>query len=260
MAPFLILLLIVVVSVIIWKWKPKPKMPVFVLTDQHRTILREQVRFYQHLDEPGRWRFEQRVAAFLSAVRIAGIGTAIDDTDRIFVAASAVIPIFGFPDWQYNNLTDVLIYPDTFNESFQFEGKDRNILGMVGSGYMNGKMLLSQRALREGFQVNNDKSNTAIHEFVHLLDKADGAVDGIPEYLLAHQYTIPWISLMQQQIDEIRANHSDINPYGASDKSEFFAVAAEYFFERPELLKEKHPELYSMLEKIFHQSPASPPH
>lgn len=255
MAPFLILSFILVVCVIIWRWKPKPPLPVFILTDEHRNILQTEVRFYQHLDEKGKLRFEQKVAEFLRHVRIEGVGATINDMDRIFVASSAVIPIFGFPDWQYRNLTDVLIYPDTFNESFQFEGKDRSILGMVGSGYMNGKMILSQNALRQGFLISNDKSNTAIHEFVHLLDKADGAVDGIPEYLLQHQYTIPWIDLMQQQINEIRSNHSDINPYGATEKSEFFAVASEYFFERPDLLQEKHPQLYEYLTKIFHQSP-----
>ena len=258
MAPIIVLIFILVVAIIVWKWKPAPPLPVFILTDEHRRILQEHVLFYQRLDENGKLRFEQKIAAFLRYVRIEGVGASIDDMDRIFVASSAVIPIFGFPDWHYRNLTDVLIYPDTFNDTFKFEGKDRNILGMVGSGYMNGKMILSQHALREGFLNNSDKSNTAIHEFVHLLDKADGAVDGIPEYLLQHQYTIPWLDLMQQQIKEIRTNHSDINPYAATEKSEFFAVASEYFFERPELLQEKHPQLYEYLQKIFHQSPAEP--
>ncbi len=127
----------------------------------------------------------------------------------------------------------MLVYPDTFNEEFKFEGKDRAIMGMVGSGYMNGKMILSQAALRQGFEITSDKNNTAIHEFVHLLDKSDGAVDGIPENLLAHQYAIPWMHLMQQQIEEIRKNQSDINPTALPDKSEFFAVISEYFSKGP---------------------------
>ncbi|WEK38070.1 MAG: zinc-dependent peptidase [Candidatus Pseudobacter hemicellulosilyticus] len=256
MAPYIILAFIALVAVIIWRWKPSRVITAFQLTDEHRQILQQQVLFYQRLDEKEKLRFEQKLVVFLREVRIQGIGTDIDETDRIFVAASAVIPIFGFPEWQYRNLTDVLIYPDTFNEEFQFEGKDRAILGMVGSGYMNGKMILSRHALRQGFEVRSDKSNTAIHEFVHLLDKSDGAVDGIPENLLQHQYTIPWLHLMQQQIEQIKANRSDINPYAATDKSEFFAVVSEYFFERPELLQQKHPELYDYLEKIFNQSPA----
>ncbi|MES2764122.1 MAG: zinc-dependent peptidase, partial [Bacteroidota bacterium] len=40
-------------------------------------------------------------------------------------------------------------------------------------------------------------------------------------------------------------------------QTEFFAVASEYFFERPELLKSKHPELYALMEQIFKQDLAS---
>ena len=116
---------------------------------------------------------------------------------------------------------------------------------------MEGKMILSKPSLQHGFQNETDKKNTAIHEFVHLIDKADGAVDGVPELLLAKQYTLPWMDLIKKKIDEIYANMSDINPYGATNKTEFFAVISEYFFERPKLLKTKHPELYKMLEKIF---------
>ena len=256
MTPLYILIGIAAVCIIIWKWKPKAKPPV-PLSKDDVDILSQHVHFYQRLNEPARQRFREKVGSFLANVRIEGVGATIDERDRIYVASSAVIPIFGFPEWEYRNLTDVLIYPDTFNQEFKFEGADRAILGMVGSGYMNGKMILSQQALRQGFEVTSDKNNTAIHEFVHLLDKSDGAVDGIPENLIAHQYAIPWMHLMQQQIEEIRKNRSDINPYGASDKSEFFAVISEYFFERPDLLKEKHPQLYEYLEMIFKQDPAT---
>ncbi len=65
------------------------------------------------------------------------------------------------------------------------------MLGMVGDGPMQQVMILSQHALREGFSNKTDKQNTAIHEFVHLIDKTDGATDGIPEVLLQNQYTLP---------------------------------------------------------------------
>jgi hypothetical protein len=93
--------------------------------------------------------------------------------------------------------------------------------------------------------------NTTIHEFVHLIDEADGSVDGIPSLLLEKQYAIPWIDLINKKIEEIYAGNSDINPYGGTNRAEFFAVVSEYFFERPKLLKRNHPELYDLLEKIF---------
>jgi Mlc titration factor MtfA (ptsG expression regulator) len=43
---------------------------------------------------------------------------------------------------------------------------------------------------------------------------------------------------------------------GATHEAEFFAVVSEYFFERPKLLKEKHPAVYEIPEKIFCKQPA----
>jgi hypothetical protein len=64
---------------------------------------------------------------------------------------------------------------------------------------------------------------------------------------------LPWFDLMHKKIDKINENKSDINSYGATSKIEFFAVASEYFFERPKLLKRKHPILYKNLSQFFNQ-------
>ena len=75
----------------------------------------------------------------------------------------------------------------------------------------------------------------------------------MPERLLQHQYAIPWLNLIHKEIEAINDNHSDIRKYGGTNQAEFFAVASEYFFERPDLLKRKHPELYGMLVNCFKQ-------
>jgi len=112
-------------------------------------------------------------------------------------------------------------------------------------------MILSQFELRQAFTNKTGKDNTAIHEFVHLLDKSDGEIDGLPESLLDKKYIKPWLLLIQGKIREILDNESDIDPYATTNQAEFFAVVSEYFFERPDLLKEKHPQLYRLLTKIF---------
>ena len=53
---------------------------------------------------------------------------------------------------------------------------------------------------------------------------------------------------------EIESGDSDIDPYALTNEAEFFAVASEYFFERPGVMMDKHPKLYRMLEKIFRQN------
>lgn len=217
-----------------------------------RVFLLQNVEFYTQLPPEKQTLFEKDIQYFIASTRISGIKTQIDDSDRLLVAASAVIPVFAFPGWEYDNLSEVLLYDGAFDENFQ-TGGGKNILGMVGSGAMNGMMILSKPALKQGFRNARDKKNVGIHEFVHLIDKADGTVDGVPEILLKNQYALPWIDLVEQQIQRIADQNSDINPYGATNRQEFFAVAAEYFFERPKLLKTKHPQLYQMLNRIFRQ-------
>ncbi|MET4081147.1 Mlc titration factor MtfA (ptsG expression regulator) [Pedobacter sp. UYP30] len=247
----------------------KKKINLVKITDDDRKILNDKVSFYQRLDSGDKSKFESKIAAFLGSIKIEGVELDITALDEMLIASSAIIPIFGFEDWKYKNLTAVLLYPDTFNAEFQFNnskdlesvgqvlGGKRNIMGMVGSGFMNGQMILSRAALTHGFANAVDAENTGIHEFVHLLDKSDGAADGIPENLLAHRYTLPWLKMMHEEMGKIAHNKSDINPYASVNEAEFFAVVSEYFFERPDKLKEKHPEIYEQLALIFAQDPAA---
>lgn len=233
----------------------QPATPTRPLPENQRLLLAEYVDFYDTITADQKAAFENRMQHFLSQVRITGVGTAVEELDKVLIAASAIIPIFGFPDWEYMNLHEVLLYPDAFNETFDQEGEDRRTLGLVGSGPYQNIMILSRRELRNGFTNKTGKENTAIHEFVHLVDKTDGAVDGVPEFLFDKKYVLPWLNLMHNEIKEIMKNRSDINPYGATDQAEFFAVVSEYFFERPDLLQSKHPELYDLLAIIFRQRP-----
>lgn len=218
---------------------------------QLKEILADEVPFYQQLPENEKDGFEERAKQFLTQVKITGVKTRVEDLDRVLIAASAIIPIYNFPGWQYRNLHEVLLYPDSFDHEFEQQGNGRTILGMVGSGAMNHMMILSQFELRQAFTNKTGKNNTAIHEFVHLVDKTDGDIDGVPEVLMNKKYVIPWLQLMQKEMAMIRTDRSDIDPYGDTNEAEFFAVVSEYFFERPDLLKSKHPDLYALLLKIF---------
>uniref|UniRef100_UPI003D7FC67A zinc-dependent peptidase n=1 Tax=Pedobacter sp. TaxID=1411316 RepID=UPI003D7FC67A len=75
------------------------------------------------------------------------------------------------------------------------------------------------------------------------------------ESFITHEYATPWLQLMHQEMLRIEAGHSDINPYALTNEAEFLAVASEYFFEKPIAFKNKHPELYAQLSRIFEQQP-----
>ena len=232
--------------------KKRPAVPID-FPESWKAILSEKVSFYRALEEEDKKRFEQNIFDFIERIAISGVEVDVDDTDRLLVASSAVIPLFGFPGWNYRNLNEVLLYKGSFNEDYETDGKQTRILGMVGSGSMRRMMILSKQALHQGFENARSKRNTGIHEFVHLLDSADGATDGIPEMLMQHQYVIPWVKEMMEEIREIKSGASNINPYGAKNQAEFLSVVSEYFFNQPRQLSKDHPELFELLEKMYRQ-------
>jgi len=88
--------------------------------DAWRTLLTENVAFYDGLEAADQMRFEQAMQLFLAHTRLTGIQTEVDDLTRVLTAAAAVIPVFGFPGWEYPTLHEVLIVPD----AWQLETKD----------------------------------------------------------------------------------------------------------------------------------------
>ncbi|SNC61476.1 hypothetical protein SAMN06265337_0476 [Hymenobacter gelipurpurascens] len=224
-----------------------------------RQILTERVAFYLSLTPGDKQRFEKRVQVFLAQKRVTGIETEIDDTTCVLVAASAVIPVFGFPDWEYGNLSEVLVVPDAWTQqrdpNKEYVGLEGTLLGSVQGFQTSHYMRLSKASLEQGFKDALDKQNVGIHEFAHLLDEADGVIDGVPAIALPAELRPEWEAVMQREIAAIRAGDSEINSYAGTNEAEFFAVVTEYFFEKPEKLQEHHPELYALLSRALRQNP-----
>lgn len=242
------------VILILLAFRMKGEKVVVNMPENYKELLEDYVLFYRKLDETQKRSFEKRIEKFLIDVKITGVNAEVEEIDRLLIAAGAIIPVFTFPDWEYINLQEVLLYPGSFNEDFDQGGFDRYIAGMVGTGAMQHKMILTKWQLRQGFINNNDTHNTAIHEFVHLVDKMDGTMDGVPEIILERKYVQQWKSIMDFTMGQMKAYGSDINMYGATSHIEFFAVISEYFFKQPELLKTNHAELYAMLQRIYRTS------
>ena len=51
-------------------------------------------------------------------------GPTSDETTRVLVAASAIIPVFNFDHWEYSRLGEVLIYPGSFDHNYRTDGDD----------------------------------------------------------------------------------------------------------------------------------------
>ena len=219
-------------------------------------VLDERVRFYQVLDDEAKQRFRQMVSVFLDEIRITGVRTEVDDTVRVLVAASAIIPIFGFADWDYHRLGEVLVYPTSFDSEYHSDKPaDANILGLTGFGHLRGVMILSKPSLMAAFSDCPSKENVGVHEFAHLVEQEEaesGLPPGVPREVIRQ-----WIEYTARELAHPSNRKTGISDYAYTNEHEFFAVLSEYFFSAPEVLKSKDPALYEMLSGMFHQDPAA---
>lgn len=235
-------------------WKDVLKTP---FPKSWEKVLINNVSFYKELSDDEKDYFENRVQYFLKTKKITGVETEVNEKLKLLVASSAIIPVFAFPEFEYNNINEILIYPESFDEEYN-SGNDKRILGMVGDGVMNRMMILSKKDILASFNGTRTTDNVAIHEFVHLIDKKDGAIDGFPGILMDKAFALPWLKELKKEIFKIKRRKSDINPYAMTNESEFLAVASEYFFMSPDKFKDKHPDLYKYFSKIYRKNTPIP--
>ncbi|MFS8083422.1 MAG: zinc-dependent peptidase [Ginsengibacter sp.] len=245
------LFVILIVAFLIYYFK-NPKRAIALIPEDLEATLLSHVSFYRNLTGVLKYNFKKKIEDFLRYVSIEGVKIQVTDLDRLLVAASAIIPVFYFDNWKYNNLSTVLLYPHPFNrEEFLSEESDKDTSGMVGNGPMQRMMILSLPQLREGFSIHAGQSNVGIHEFVHLIDKEDGDVDGLPEALLDKKNNPEYLKLVEETMNEIANNKSDIDAYALTNRAEFFAVTSSYFLNAPGEFKKSHEALYNLYKKIY---------
>lgn len=213
-----------------------------------RAFLGENVPFYRNLAEAERIRFEQLIQVFLSEQTISGVDpVVVDDSIRLMVAAGAITLVFHRPEWDYDNLREILIYQDAFDLDNYLVSRHKPILGAVGSQM---PLILSLRHLTAGFRHPGDGFNLAYHEFAHIIDLHDVGSNTNPLHGLFAG------ALIRKEIKKIERGESILHDYAATNESEFFAVATEFFYEQPHVMREHHPELYATLSRLYNHDPA----
>jgi hypothetical protein len=221
--------------------------------ERWRAFLLERYAHYERLPPTWRARFEDDLRLFLAAKRITGIGTEVSDELRVLVAASAVTLTLGWPDAEWDRLSEVLLYPDDFDRDYRFgpSGDD----GRAGETHSWGTVILSVPTLEESFDYD-DGYHVGLHEFAHLLDVSQGEFDGMPAGLRGEARRA-WPALVEREIERVRRGRTVLDDYGAEGPVEFFPVAVEAFFERPQEMRRHHGELYAALSGYFAQDPAA---
>ncbi|MFY8118971.1 MAG: zinc-dependent peptidase [Roseateles sp.] len=231
-----------------------------------RRLLRRRVPLVARLPADLQLRLKGLMQVFLAEKPIIGCaGLRVNDEMRVTIAALACLPLLGDARGLYPRLRQVLLYPSAFyvdrlrQEAGGLQREERQLL--AGESWSQGQVLLSWQDVLADAADPQDGRNVVIHEFAHQLDQVTGQADGTPSQADA-QALRRWSTVMQAEHRGLqervaRGEETLLSAYGSVDQAEFFAVASEVFFERPDALQTQHPALYGLLSGFYRLNPAS---
>ena len=193
-------------------------------------------------------------------------GFLMRDEVRLTIAGQAAMLLLRRDTDYFPRLKSIIVYatgyvssePTSDASGIWTEG-DESLLGHTQRDLR--AIVLSWDDVRAGAADPDDGSNLVLHEFAHQLDFEDGSTDGTPALDSGAQVR-SWVEVLGRELEALRTaadagEATLLDPYGAEDPAEFFAVATETFFEKGTELRRKHPQLYEELRRFYRQDPAA---
>ena len=176
----------------------------------------------------------------------------------------AAVPLLGLGVDEYREVSAIIVYPAAMQSCGIYAGPIAGtlvegvvpVLGEAHDG--RGPVLLAWDQAETSARHPGSGHNVVFHEFAHKIDMLDGVVDGTPPF--AHRPDLDrWVAVCTEAFAALRAgtDRPPLQPYGATNPAEFFAVATEAFFDVPTVLELHEPNLYEVLRDFYRQDPAA---
>lgn len=234
--------------------------------DVWASIIARLVPLSRELQGPERVRLLRLTQLFLREVPMEGCaGLELTEEVRVTIAATACLLLLNLPYPRFPGLRRVLVYPDTFVPVHLASRHSRDIQTepepTLGEAWRDGMVVLSWNSAQSRDTNGGYGRNLVLHEFAHVLDHEDGASDGRPildSPEAVHKWGEIFAAEFERQQDAVSHSYdAALDPYAATNRAEFFAVATEAFFETATRLRDRLPELYEQLQRFYRQDPAS---
>jgi len=230
-------------------------------------IIRRNVAHYCMLEDAERAHLRALIQVFIAEKHWEGAGgLELTDEIRVTISAQACLLLLGLPHNYYQNVESIVVYPSTvvppqrrpgfFETAFKPVELQHPI---IGQAFQRGPLILIWDAALHGGRHPEYGHNVIYHEFAHKLDMLNGGADGTPPLRGRAEYE-DWVRTCSREYlrlkgDAERGRESFLHAYGATNEAEFFAVATEQFFDRPQSLREHAPDLYRVLREYYRQDP-----
>jgi hypothetical protein len=191
-------------------------------------------------------------------------GFALVDEITVTIAVQAALLVLRLSVDEYREVSAIVVYPTSMQSRGVYAGPARGtvtdgVVPVLGEAHgRRGPVLLAWDQARDAARNPGRGQNVVFHEFAHKLDMVDNVLDGTPA--LEHRGDFArWVEVCTEAYDALRAGieRPPLQPYGATNPAEFFAVATEAFFDVPVALVEHEPRLYEVMRDFYKQDPAA---
>mgnify|MGYP000387571159 CR=1 FL=1 len=226
------------------------------------TLLMERVPLVQRLPREDLEELGGHLQVLLGEKRFEGAGDLqITDEIRLITLAQAAVLLLHRETSYFPRLVSLIVYPGAYVVRETIETEEMLVEEVedarVGESWSLGTLILSWEEVEA--DLEDDQQNVVLHEFAHHLDAESGEMNGAP-LLPDRELRRQWAAVMSAAHHRLGENTQQnrptaLDPYGAEEPSEFFAVAVEAFFLRPHRLAEEEPDLYRLLAAYFRQDP-----
>jgi Mlc titration factor MtfA (ptsG expression regulator) len=188
---------------------------------------------------------------------------ALVDEITVTIAAQAALLVLGLSVDEYREVSAIIVYPTAMQSRGVYAGPVRGtvtegVVPVVGEAHdRRGPVLVAWDQALDAARNPGRGQNVVFHEFAHKLDMLDDLLDGTPPLERRGDYD-RWVEVCTEAFEALRAgvDRAPLQPYGATNPSEFFAVATEAFFDVPVALEQHEPNLYEVMRDFYKQDPA----
>jgi len=190
-------------------------------------------------------------------------GFALVDEITVTIAAQAALLVLGLSVDEYREVSAIVVYPTAMQSRGVYAGPvsgtvTEGVVPVVGEAHdRRGPVLIAWDQALDAARNPGRGQNVVFHEFAHKIDMLDDLLDGTPPLGRRGDYD-RWIEVCTEAFGALRAgvDRPPLQPYGATNPSEFFAVATEAFFDVPVALEQHEPNLYDVMRDFYKQEPA----
>jgi Mlc titration factor MtfA (ptsG expression regulator) len=225
-------------------------------------ILERNLYHYKFLTGDEQARLRGDVAIFVAEKNWEGCGgLELTEEIKVTIAGLACLLLLHLEHDHYAGVLSILVYPRGYLVPRRNELDMQADEPHLGEAWYRGPVILSWSQIRRDCRRPGWGHNLVWHEFAHQLDMLDRETNGTPP-LQNRQQRIAWRDVMTEEFQQLRRaskrrEETFLDPYGAENEAEFFAVATETFFDQPHELLELHPRLYGVLKDYFRQDPVA---